>query len=343
MSFDFSTLITDRSQADLDALGSLLSVPMEDWTDEQLAEFNQAASKGAYNASDLNRVTACMEYLYGVFQGLGYAVPGYIAVSPTRSVQLTNIINNPSFETSDAWTGVVYDTTKALYGTRSSVFNGTTINQQNTITPVIGHKYYGRTSFTSSGEINAPDNRFELFAGDGPGLNWVFARYIGNYPNWATLSSIQTIDSLSASSYIIRSFVVQAQSTVWTDGLMVIDLTESFGPGKEPGQSWCDTNIPFFSGSTTLTYRGSWEDTDVPTASQMAQYLSNVKALKDVITGAYTVSCPSSMALLTYVGANNIEQLLAEINAYLTALQAVFLRSGMTWAVSGGPGFYFSN
>ena len=87
----------------------------------------------------------------------------------------------------------------------------------------------------------------------------------------------------------------------------------------------------------------TWYEGDIPTASQMAQYLANVQALQDVITGAYTVSLPSSMALLTYVGANNIEQLLAEINAYLTALQAVFLRSGMTWAVSGGPGFYFSN
>lgn len=63
MSFDFSTLITDRSQADLDALGSLLSVPMEDWTAEQLASFNQAASKGSYNYTDLNRVTQANETL----------------------------------------------------------------------------------------------------------------------------------------------------------------------------------------------------------------------------------------------------------------------------------------
>lgn len=167
MSFDFSTLITDRSQADLDALEALISVPMEDWTDEQLAEFNRAASKGAYNASDLNRVTACVGYLAGVFQGLGYAAPGYVQQS-----------------------------------------------------------------------------------------------------------------------------------------------------------------IP-------------WAPDSVPTASQMAQYLANVQALQNAITGAYTVAPPSSMALLTYVGANDIEQLLAEINSYLTALQAVFLRSGMAWAVSGTPMWYF--
>lgn len=72
MSFDFSTLITDRSQADLDALRALLSVPLADWTAGQLAEFNQAVSKGAYNYTDLNRVTACMNDLNEVLMGLGY-------------------------------------------------------------------------------------------------------------------------------------------------------------------------------------------------------------------------------------------------------------------------------
>lgn len=72
MAFDFSTLITDRSPEDLQALRDLLATPMADWTAEQLAEFNRAASKGSYNYTDLNRVTACMDYLNEVLTGLGY-------------------------------------------------------------------------------------------------------------------------------------------------------------------------------------------------------------------------------------------------------------------------------
>ena len=60
MSFDFSTLISDRSQAVLDALRGLLRTPMSDWTAEQLAAFNLAKSRGAYNYTDLNRVTEAM-------------------------------------------------------------------------------------------------------------------------------------------------------------------------------------------------------------------------------------------------------------------------------------------
>ena len=83
--FDFSTLITDRSPEDLQALRDLLATPMADWTAEQLAQFNQVASKGAYNYTDLNRVTACMDYLNERLTALGY-VTGYhpIVVHPPR-------------------------------------------------------------------------------------------------------------------------------------------------------------------------------------------------------------------------------------------------------------------
>ena len=36
MAFDFSTLVTDRSPEDLQALRDLLATPMADWTAEQL-------------------------------------------------------------------------------------------------------------------------------------------------------------------------------------------------------------------------------------------------------------------------------------------------------------------
>ena len=77
--FDFSTLVTDRSASDLELLRGLLSTPMEDWTAEQLAAFNQAISKGAYNYTDLNRVTAAMDYLNERLTALGYQT-GYSKV-----------------------------------------------------------------------------------------------------------------------------------------------------------------------------------------------------------------------------------------------------------------------
>lgn len=70
--FDFTTLITDRSQEDVDTLIALLSKPLEQWTEEELTAFNGGAMKGGYWWTDLNRVTACMEYLDAEFREMGY-------------------------------------------------------------------------------------------------------------------------------------------------------------------------------------------------------------------------------------------------------------------------------
>lgn len=53
MAFDFSTLVTDRTQADVAA-----------WN-----------NKGTYNAADLNRVGAATEAIAERFSALGYAAP----------------------------------------------------------------------------------------------------------------------------------------------------------------------------------------------------------------------------------------------------------------------------
>lgn len=78
MSFDFSTLVTDRTQADLSNLKALLA-RAGSWTEADRAEFNRAQHKGAYNYTDLNRVTEAMECLDSTFRARGYTT-GYMRV-----------------------------------------------------------------------------------------------------------------------------------------------------------------------------------------------------------------------------------------------------------------------
>ena len=79
-------LITDRAQSDVDDLIALLEIGKENWTAEELAEFNLARSKGSYNYTDLNRVTAAMNYLNDRLVGYGYQT-GYqtVEVIPGRT------------------------------------------------------------------------------------------------------------------------------------------------------------------------------------------------------------------------------------------------------------------
>ena len=70
------TLITDRTGADLSELEALLAKPLATWTEEELSWFNNSKSKGAYDYTDLNRVTEAMEYLNGILNEYGY-ITGY--------------------------------------------------------------------------------------------------------------------------------------------------------------------------------------------------------------------------------------------------------------------------
>lgn len=77
MSFDYSTLITDRARSDSDTLKTLLSKPMAKWTAEERMAFNEAVMRGSYEYTDLNRVDACLEDLVARLGRVGCNVPGY--------------------------------------------------------------------------------------------------------------------------------------------------------------------------------------------------------------------------------------------------------------------------
>lgn len=72
------TLVTDRSLADVQLWQTLKALGWGAMTPDQQALWSSGAMKGAYNASDLNRVIEAVNYLAGVFQRYGYAT----AVSP---------------------------------------------------------------------------------------------------------------------------------------------------------------------------------------------------------------------------------------------------------------------
>lgn len=76
-------LITDRTAEDYARALELSAIRWQDMTPEQQAEW-QTSLKGAYNASDLNRVTEAVEYLVGRLRSFGYAVE-YTAVTVSGS------------------------------------------------------------------------------------------------------------------------------------------------------------------------------------------------------------------------------------------------------------------
>lgn len=68
------TLVTDRTEADASRYSELRDKGWAEMTTAEKSEW-MAGMKGAYNASDLNRVASAMAYLSQRFASAGYSVP----------------------------------------------------------------------------------------------------------------------------------------------------------------------------------------------------------------------------------------------------------------------------
>lgn len=372
--FDFSTLITDRGQSDLATLRSVLSTPMEEWTAEQLAAFNLAASKGAYNYTDLNRVTACMDYLNERLTGLGYET-GYSSVvvhqpqpqQPTlpdgyteleyiqsNGTQYINTGVNP-----DQDTRVVADLQPiavsicGIFGARiakeTACFVLWQVDQTN-IEDNYGSDATRVSVPSTTTRVLVDKNKNQLSYGD-----TIFTAteetFSCNYP--MALFGVNSGGVIDNRRVSMRLYSCK----IYDNGALVRDFLPCSNPSGAVGL-YDLANGAFYANAGTGVFTAgpeippepepepldpyTWYEEDVPTESTMAGYLANVSALREVLTlPENTTEVPADMAGLTLAEANAIEEILLVIEDYLTALASVFRRCDA--AICGGPGFYFKN
>lgn len=188
-------------------------------------------------------------------------------------INLNNLIPNGSFESNAQWSGITYDSSVSLFGSRSQLLpaGGVYVSTCPMSAPIVGHVYYGRHYKKTDGNNQPADCRFEWYGGDGVGLNFVFGLNNGDHPEWTLESSVLRIDAVNASSFVCRSFVVNGTANLWNDGMMIVDLTAGFGSGNEPNKEWCDANIPFFTDSV---YEYSWSTTGLRQTGKTANSIT---------------------------------------------------------------------
>ena len=255
-------------------------------------------------------------------------------------VTLKNLVADGSFETTNTWSTWSTDalmTEQAHLGTKSLKLTGDQLAQIPVERPIVGHKYYAREYIKTDGEVTIGDGRFEVHGGDGVGLNWVYGLNRGNYPDWTIQSDVHKIEAVNASSYVLRTFKVGGSGTAYVDGVMLIDLTATFGSGFEPDKEWCDTHIPFFEGSKVLTLppRYNWQEYDIPTVHQLSVYLANVAIIRSVLAVMETTpDVPISTLNFMFQEANDIEQILLDVSRQLNIMATTFIPCGE--ALCGG-------
>ena len=361
MSFDFSTLVTDRSQADLDTLRALLSVPLADWTAGQLAEFNQAVSKGAYNYTDLNRVTACMEYLNEVLTAAGYATgycpiilhqenpqpvlpEGYTELEYIESTGtqyiVTNLLVNQKTKmeakfkslANGQWiAGAVESNNQNGYGVYT---NGTVFGTASWIQPMNLYDGFWHEILFENG-ILFSDGKEELSGTSIPFSTlrpqYIFAvNYGGNVDGRVSPGIAISYLKYSENGVPVCS-LVPCKNPLGKVGFYDI-VGNTFYLNSGSGDFIAGPEIPAPDPAPILNPT-TWYEKDVPTLTQMQRYMGNVSALRGVLElPEDTAAVPEDMAGLTLEEANAIEDILESIEGWIQGMMQAWFYSGEIYA-----------
>ena len=179
-------------------------------------------------------------------------VDGAIHVRKLTKYTITNLVKNGSFENNlTNWSindggSLSYwvQTPTAKYGSKA-YFRKPSAHIRNYITQSItwtnGHKYY----YFAYGYCTTNQTLALDVANKGGSIKIA----VGN-SKWTKGGTIFK-PNFSGSNVISVNY---AESTGYTyvDGIGVVDLTAAFGSGNEPDLAWCDANINYFDGSTTV-------------------------------------------------------------------------------------------
>ena len=89
--------------------------------------------------------------------------------------------------------------------------------------------------------------------------------------------------------------------------------------------------------SVPVTVKMDWQIGDIPTASDLAVYIADLKAIRNTLA-AITSPAPDDMGDLTAEEANDIERILRDVDIWLTAMAswANMRQSGTIFMQAGG-------
>lgn len=184
----------------------------------------------------------------------------------------TNIVLNGSFENGfNNWSHSDVDIIQdnCIHGNYCLRFNHnngadfTAMTMQEVSAPILNHQYYGSIYFKTDANFGygniAPDNRFEIYNYNSEyiDLAMIFTRKSEKNTSWHRLSSIQSFNNeyyltSAVDTWKIRNFERGTTDYSYSDALVIIDLTATFGSGNEPDFEWCNKHISYFDGTTTI-------------------------------------------------------------------------------------------
>lgn len=330
MSFDFSSLVTDRTQADVEARND----------------------KGTYQAADLNRVTAAMEELANQFSVLGYSTAGYQRIKAVEQ-EAPRIPEGYTELESITSSGTQYINTGVNPTSNTRVELRMSTSQSGSKTVFGSDVGWTANGFALGVNFAHYGTRNGSFTGlnDGGAHTVDFNRNSISLDGAKVLTLGEAIFELAYPLYLFcndRSSAAQEHTSMTLYACKIYEqtrLVRDLVPCKDPvgaiglydtveARFYKNAGSGAFAAGTEVSRPEvdpyEWTEEYYPTAEQMAQYIANVAALRQAVPiDIIAPVTPKSMERLDYVQANKIEQILQEIDMFFEILTRTFIPCGL--------------
>lgn len=355
---ELDNLIFDRTQGDVDRVAYLSGLWQNGTftgTTEELAEW-ASDLKGAYNASDLNRVLSAVEYLTDMLYDMGYNVPTVVPAKKTRYVEKeieyiessgTQYINtgfNPNNNTR-----VVMDVdilsssaaTCAIFGARNAVIvdafvlwrlNGSFRTDYNNTTKQMTVSSLGRHVIDKNKNVTTIGNDIKEHEE---------SEFQTNYP--LALFALKQATEVDERMVCMRLYSCK----IYDNDFLVRDFKPYYDSNgvaclydAVSGTYYYNAGTGNFSASEAPTIESViYDETNIPMQSQMDIYINNIQLLRDIFPYV-APNTPDAPENLTFEQANNIEEILYNLEQVLLAMQENFkLRQANTFFMIAGGVF----
>lgn len=352
MSFDFSTLITDRQKSDVEYARALIGrITNGAATEEELAEWNSATLKGAYDYTDLNRVTSAMDEINSMLSAAGYKT-GYSKNGDPKPL-LPNGYTQLEYVES---TGTQYINSEFNPNQNTRVFLKVNCGPPTSFTSVFGaEEAWGVKSFSFGANtatfgtkgistLNYNDSQIHIVDFDKGNLkvdenqivNWSgtfqfnFPLFVlannGNNTNVYYSAAKLYFCKIYDNGLLIRDFVPCKNSS---EEIGLYDLVSETFFGNDGTGSFIAGPVVEEFGEATEILPEVWLETDTPNLQQINQYLSNVKALRSTIENS-SPDVPKIQDIFTVDAANNIEKILLGIEHAIQTMKQTYVPCGTT-------------
>lgn len=355
---ELDNLIFDRTQSDVNRVQSLTQKMIAGTaTEAEKEEWLGGKMKGAYNASDLNRVCAAVDYLTGVLTGLGYSItttlpekkPVYTAKQieyiESTGTQYIDTLFKPNQNTRVVCDFELLESGKAYgvfgarigYGNTSYDLFAFGMNAETSFQDDYGTSNNAHTNSQTNILYHADKNKNVTSLGN---VNHTFSASTFQLNYTMYLFGVNTSGSPNNQLGSLRIYSCK----IYDNGTLIRDFKPYYDSNgvaclfdAVSGTYYYNAGTGTFTASEEPTVETEyWSEADIPVQAQMETYLENIQTLRDRLPYV-APDAPTDMTGLTYQEANNIEEILYTLEQVLIAMQENFkLRQANTFFMTAG-------